>query len=87
MACTAGRATRYRAQANNASPITVRISCSDQRVRSDTGLATAPPTFPGRPVMADSPNAVTTDDPLDSFFLFFDAFEFVFEPMSWGYPA
>lgn len=80
---TAGRRTRYRAQASRARPIAVRICCSDHRVRLETGFATAPPTFPGRPARADSPSAVTKEE----FFRSLDGFEsFVFDAIASPYP-
>src|SRR4249919_600050 len=84
IARTAGLRTRYTAQANRARPMAVRICSSDQRVRSETGLATAPPTLPGRPVRADSPSVVTTEE----LFGFFDVFEpFVFDAMASSIPT
>ena len=80
---TIGRRTRYRPQASSARPIAVRICCSDHLVRLETGFATAPPTFPGRPVRADSPNVVTTEE----FFGSFDFFDsFVFDAIASRYP-
>jgi hypothetical protein len=49
----------------------------------ETGFATAPPIFPGRPVRADSPNVATTEE----FFGSFDFFDpFVFDAIASRYP-
>ena len=79
---TVGRRTRYRAQASSARPIAVRICCSDHLVRLETGFATAPPIFPGRPVRADSPNVVTTEEFSGSLELFE---YFVFDAIATAY--